>query len=107
MFNIGFSELILILLVAFLVVGPRDLPKVARSLGRFVRFLKTKWAEFLSETELDDTISEFQTAQKEIRQSVKDASPVNEIKKAEAETRAAFREMNGSTGLPDEKEKKE
>ena len=34
MFNIGFSELILILLVAFVIVGPRDLPKVARALGR-------------------------------------------------------------------------
>ena len=32
MFNIGFSELILILLVAFVIVGPRDLPKVARAL---------------------------------------------------------------------------
>ena len=30
MFNIGFSELLLVLLVAFLVVGPKDLPKVAR-----------------------------------------------------------------------------
>lgn len=28
MFNIGFSELILILLVAFVIVGPKDLPKV-------------------------------------------------------------------------------
>ena len=31
MFNIGFSELILILLVAFVIVGPKDLPKVARA----------------------------------------------------------------------------
>ena len=32
MFNIGFEELILILLVAFVIVGPKDLPKVARYL---------------------------------------------------------------------------
>ena len=37
MFNIGFSELLLVLLVAFLVVGPKDLPKVARWLGRAVK----------------------------------------------------------------------
>ena len=37
MFNIGFSELILILLVAFVIVGPKDLPRVARALGRGVR----------------------------------------------------------------------
>ena len=39
MFNIGFEELILILLVAFVIVGPKDLPKVARAIGRFVKRL--------------------------------------------------------------------
>ena len=38
--NIGFGELIMILLVAFLVVGPKDLPKVARWLGRQVRMIR-------------------------------------------------------------------
>ena len=33
MFNIGFSELIVVLLIAFLVVGPKDLPKVASLAG--------------------------------------------------------------------------
>lgn len=32
--NIGAAEIILILLVAFVIVGPKDLPKVARALGR-------------------------------------------------------------------------
>ena len=44
MFNIGFSELILILLVAFVIVGPKDLPKVARALGRGVRNAK-RWID--------------------------------------------------------------
>lgn len=34
MFNIGFPELILILVVALLVVGPSKLPELARSLGK-------------------------------------------------------------------------
>jgi Tat protein translocase TatB subunit len=34
MFNIGFPELILILIVALLVVGPSKLPELARSLGK-------------------------------------------------------------------------
>ena len=54
MFNIGVSELLVILLIAFLVVGPKDLPKVARALARFIRYLKTKWAEFLA-VRADDT----------------------------------------------------
>ena len=36
-FNVGMAEIILLLLIAFVVVGPKDLPKVARALGRFVR----------------------------------------------------------------------
>lgn len=35
MFDIAFSELIIILLVALLVIGPERLPKVARAVGGF------------------------------------------------------------------------
>lgn len=35
--NIGFSELALILFVAFLVLGPKELPNVIRFLSRFMR----------------------------------------------------------------------
>jgi Tat protein translocase TatB subunit len=41
--NIGFSEIILILIVGFLIFGPEKLPKVARTLGKlFNKFLKVK-----------------------------------------------------------------
>ena len=34
MFNIGFQELLIILAIALIVVGPSKLPALARSLGR-------------------------------------------------------------------------
>lgn len=34
MFGLGTSEILIILVVALVVIGPRNLPKVARSLGR-------------------------------------------------------------------------
>lgn len=37
MFDIGFFELCLILLIALLVLGPERLPRVARTLGAWVR----------------------------------------------------------------------
>jgi sec-independent protein translocase protein TatB len=33
MFDVGFSEIVLILVVALVVIGPEKLPKVARTLG--------------------------------------------------------------------------
>jgi Tat protein translocase TatB subunit len=40
MFGLGFGELALILLVAFLVLGPKKLPELARSLGKGLRELR-------------------------------------------------------------------
>jgi Tat protein translocase TatB subunit len=40
MFNIGPMELLLILLVALIVVGPRRLPEVGRSIGKGLRELR-------------------------------------------------------------------
>jgi sec-independent protein translocase protein TatB len=36
MFNIGTPELILLLLIAFVVFGPKHLPKLARTVGRLI-----------------------------------------------------------------------
>jgi Tat protein translocase TatB subunit len=41
MFGIGMGELILIFIVAFLVVGPGDLPKLARALGKLIKSART------------------------------------------------------------------
>jgi len=41
MFGIGFSELILIFIVALLVLGPKRLPEVAKTLGRFYRDIRS------------------------------------------------------------------
>jgi len=37
MFGIGTSEILIILLLALLVLGPKEIPKIARTLGRGLR----------------------------------------------------------------------
>lgn len=40
MFGIGLQELLLIMVVALIVLGPQRLPEVAKSLGKFYREIK-------------------------------------------------------------------
>lgn len=44
--SIGSAELILVLLVAFLVVGPRDLPRMMRTVGQWTRKARLMATEF-------------------------------------------------------------
>lgn len=66
MFNIGFAELLLILLIAFVVVGPKDLPKVARALGRFVRYVRNMIEEVKRESGLDEVEKEFKNIERKV-----------------------------------------
>ena len=58
MFDIGFSELLLIAVVALIVIGPERLPKVARTLGhlfgRMQRYVNDVKADIAREMELDE-----------------------------------------------------
>ena len=56
MFNIGPAELIVVFLVALLVVGPKRLPEVGRSIGKALREFRRTTEEVRStfEASLDD-----------------------------------------------------
>lgn len=42
----GFWEVVLILIVALLVVGPHKLPEIAKELGKGVRWIKKNYTDF-------------------------------------------------------------
>jgi len=51
MFNLGAGEVILILVVALLVLGPKRLPELARGLGKFMREFRRQTDEVRSVVE--------------------------------------------------------
>ena len=91
MFDIGFSELMVIALVALIVIGPERLPRVARTLGhlagRLQRYVSDVKADINREVELDEL--------RKMRDSMQEAatgfeSSVNsELKKTESELNQA------------------
>lgn len=52
MFGIGFPELVLILVVALVVFGPKQLPEVARSIGKGIREVKKMTSDVSEFTDL-------------------------------------------------------
>ena len=52
MIGMGAGELLIILFVAFIVVGPEDLPKVARKLGKAAKRLRSAMREFSDDIDL-------------------------------------------------------
>jgi sec-independent protein translocase protein TatB len=77
MFDIGFSELFVIGIVALIVIGPERLPKVARTaghlFGRMQRYVNDVKADINREMELDELRkmkSQFESAAREVETSV-------------------------------------
>jgi sec-independent protein translocase protein TatB len=81
MFDIGFSEIVVIGVVALVVIGPERLPKTARTVGllfgRLQRYVSEVKADISREMELDELRKlqrEMQGAANEFEQSVKTAA---------------------------------
>ncbi|HEY8190228.1 MAG TPA: Sec-independent protein translocase protein TatB [Micavibrio sp.] len=56
MLDVGFSELVVIVIVAILVIGPRDIPKAMMTLGRIVRRLQ--YVKFALSQQFEDLMKE-------------------------------------------------
>jgi sec-independent protein translocase protein TatB len=80
MFDISWTELMVIGVVALLVVGPKELPALLRTIGRYVGMIKHQAAEFRSqfeeamrESELEQMKKEVESAGREMAATVRDA----------------------------------
>ncbi len=85
MFNIGFAELLLVLVIAYVIVGPKDLPKVARWLGRMVRRAKQLIRELKEEIGWNEMMAETADVRRDIDDAMKDADISQELKDARKE----------------------
>ena len=91
MFDIGFSELLLIAFVALIVIGPERLPKVARTLGhlfgRMQRYVNDVKSDISREMELDE-LRKLQSGMEDAARSFQSA-----VSKEVSETESEFNRL--------------
>lgn len=67
MFGIGMPELIIILAVALIVIGPKKLPDLAKSLGRALREFKQATNDLKESIYIDDEIKDVKNTLKNVK----------------------------------------
>jgi sec-independent protein translocase protein TatB len=75
MFDIGWTELVVIGVVALIVIGPRDLPEMFRTLGRFTAKARTMAREF--QRAMEQAAKE--TGVSDVARDVKDATSARNL----------------------------
>ncbi len=114
MFDIGFSEIFIIAVVALIVIGPERLPRVARTLGhlfgRLQRYVAEVKADINREMELDELRKLQSTVQDAAREIEQDVSAQvqyveSEVKQAGEEAKqtveSAAEPLKGISLMPD------
>ena len=91
MFDIGFSELVVIAIVALIVIGPERLPKVARTLGhlfgRMQRYVNDVKADISREMELEE-LKKMQSSMEDAARSMRDS-----VNRGMSETEGEFNKI--------------
>jgi sec-independent protein translocase protein TatB len=98
MFDIGWSEMAVIMLVALIVIGPKDLPRLARTLGQWVakgrgmaREFQRSLEDMAREAELHDVKREIEkVGRMDIKKSIeKTIDPTGDLNRAFDPTKSA------------------
>ena len=81
MFDITSSKLLILAIVALIVVGPKDLPILLRTVGKYLGIIRRHAAEFraqfdeaMREAELDGLKKEFENVGREVRATMDEGS---------------------------------
>lgn len=95
MFDLGFSELLLIAVVALIVLGPERLPKAARFAGLWVRRARAQWYSVKSELERELAADELKRSLQDTRETMREIE--SSVRDADAEARREFEAIRSST----------
>src|SRR6058998_1152979 len=95
MFDIGFSELLVIGLVALIVIGPERLPRVARTLGHLAGRLQRYVADVKADINREIELEELRKMRDSMQQAASsfESSVESELNKTETDLNKAVNEV--------------
>jgi sec-independent protein translocase protein TatB len=92
MFDLGFSELMVIGVVALVVVGPERLPGVARQAGRWLGKLRSYVADVKSDINRQMELEELRNLQKEVSMAAREME--SSLRSTVSETQAELNSIS-------------
>lgn len=90
MFDIGWSEILVIVVVAVLVIGPKDIPNILYQVGRFFR--RFQYMRFAMSQQFDELLKSGDI--EELRKGVNFEAPKTDEKTADEDLEAPIVEVN-------------
>lgn len=73
MFDVGFTELLLLAIIALLVLGPERLPRVARTLGGLTRKARSSWMNLKRSIDAEINAEEIKKPLKKVQDDMRSA----------------------------------
>jgi sec-independent protein translocase protein TatB len=98
-FGVGYSEMFVLALIAIIVIGPKDLPKVLRTFGRFMQKMRGMAREFqghVDEAMKDTGLDEIKSSLKDIKSPTLMSASRNEIAAKPAAKDNSFEDYFGA-----------
>jgi len=110
MFGIGWSELLILIIIGLVFIGPKELPQVIKTVSRFMKQIMGARDEWIRTIKDDPTIRDLTDSVTEMKDSIN--APVSDLEKALRENisklenevlKAEDKKLEPSTAKADEK----
>jgi sec-independent protein translocase protein TatB len=101
MFDISWTEFLLIGVVALIVIGPKELPAVMRSLGQWTRKIRSLAADFQNQFHEAMREAEMADLKKQVDDMASDVKQYDPLKDVRADVETIGKDLNKSVKAPD------
>jgi len=101
MFDISWTEFLLIGIVALIVIGPKELPAVMRSLGQWTRKIRSMAADFQNQFHEAMREAEMADLKKQVDDMASDIKQYDPLKDVRADVETIGKDLDESVKSPD------